>query len=152
MSKTHLILITRKWETEKSTISEFFIPDALPNAGEIHHGYFLEREGPDTLESNQKKRIVEGIFKLKWATSTGNSSLRRDLPLPWLYNSDVPADRGIYIHVGNEPENSDGCLLIGSIREPDEVKNSRNSLNALKRFLNRVGIGNVQVNIKSNYQ
>jgi len=155
MSKTHLILITRKWETEKSTISEFHIPDALPNAGEIHHGFFLEREGPDTLERNQKKRIVEGIFNLKWATSTSNSSLRRDLPLPWLYNSDVPADRGIYIHVGNYPRNSDGCLLIGSGRDsldPDKVINSRNSLNRLKKFLNRVGIENVKIRITSEYQ
>ncbi|GAB2588321.1 DUF5675 family protein [Nitrincola alkalisediminis] len=152
MSKTHLILITRKWETEKSTISEFHIPDALPNAGEIQHGYFLELEGPDTLERNQRKRIVEGIFRLKWQTTTGNRSLRGDLPLPWLYNSDVPADRRIYIHVGNKPENSDGCLLIGSDRKTDEVTNSRNSLNRLKKFLNRVGIENVKIRITSEYQ
>ena len=152
MSKTHLILITRKWETEKSTISEFFIPDALPNVGEIHHGFFLELEGPDTAERNQRKRIVEGIFNLRWATSTGNSRLRRDLPLPHLYNSDVHQNRGIYIHVGNYPENSDGCLLIGSSRSTNFVGNSRNSLNALKIFLNRVGIENVQINISSNYQ
>ncbi len=133
MPRTHLISVTRKWETEHSTISEFFISDALPHDGEIHHGFFLELEGPDTIEQRQRKRIVEGIFNLKWAISTNNRNIRRDLPLPHLYNSDVPDSRGIYIHVGNYPINSDGCLLIGRSRKVDEVSDSRSTLNALKK-------------------
>ncbi|WP_409525532.1 DUF5675 family protein [Nitrincola sp. MINF-07-Sa-05] len=152
MPKDHLILVTRKWETEQSTISEFFIPDALHLEGEIHHGYFLELEGPDTIEEGQRKRIVEGNFNLKWAVVTGNTRLRRDLPLPHLYNSQVPERRGIYIHVGNEPRNSDGCLLIGYSYGEDRVINSRNALIALKKYLNRVGIENVRLILRSEYQ
>lgn len=42
----HIIQITRKWETESSTLSELSIPDAKHN--ELKQDYMLERPGPDT--------------------------------------------------------------------------------------------------------
>lgn len=49
-------------ETSLSTISVFHIPDAQEN--EISQGFFLEPKGPDTPESNQNKRIPQGVYGL----------------------------------------------------------------------------------------
>lgn len=153
MPKLHLIRMVRKWATSKSTISEFAISDADVRNGEIAHGYFLELDGPDTTHSSLRKRIPEGDYFLKWAVATRNGSLKRDLPLPWLYNAQVPDGRRIYIHVGNEPIHSDGCLLVGSRRstESDKVENSRIALQKLKKYLDRVGVQNARLNIHSEY-
>jgi len=59
----HTITVTRKWETEHSTIGEFHINDAAP--GEVMHGYILERPGPDTTSSGLRLRIPEGTYNLK---------------------------------------------------------------------------------------
>lgn len=48
-------------ETEESTISAFHLPDSK---NEFSSGFFLERPGPDTERSMQKKRIPEGVYKL----------------------------------------------------------------------------------------
>ncbi|XVJ69389.1 MAG: hypothetical protein HEQ39_06850 [Rhizobacter sp.] len=113
--------------------------------------YVLERPGPDTTASGLRLRIPDGTYKMKWATTTGNGSLRSVLPLPWLYGDSVPLARHIYIHHGNKPENSDGCLLVGLSRGLDRVDSSRQALDILKSYLNRIGIENVQLIVNSNY-
>lgn len=145
-----LIDITRKWETEHATMSEFSITGTQP--GEISSGYFLERPGPDTTKSGLRKRIPVGTYHLKWQTVTNLNGVRPHLPVPWLYNSDVPDSRYIYIHNGNYPHNTDGCLLIGTSRAPDMVGASVDALKRLKLFLNRVGIEKVRLRIKAEYQ
>jgi len=73
------------------------------------------------------------------------------LPVPWVYGSSVPETRRIYIHNGNYPRNTDGCLLIGSTRATDFVGNSVATLERLQAYLNRVGIENIKLCIRSNY-
>jgi len=148
--KQGLIEITRKWETARSTISEFIIPDAAQD--EITRGYILERPGPDTTASGLRKRIPEGTYNLKWQTTTNLRGVRPHLPVPWLYNRTVADNRYIYIHNGNHPHNTDGCLLVGTRRAPDFVGFSVDALTRLKRYLERVGIENVALRIRSDYQ
>lgn len=147
----HSIKIVRKWATTESTVSEFQILDARPAEGEISRGFFLERPGPDTRESGLRKRILEGSYKMKWQTQTGLAGVRPHLPVPWLYNSNVSEGRRIYIHNGNRPSHTDGCLLIGTTRSTDFVGASVDALTKLKKYLNRVGIENVSVDVSSNY-
>jgi len=139
----------RKWETTESTISEFFIPGA--QAGELAKGYFLERPGPDTATSGLRLRIPEGSYHMKWQTTTGLAGVRPHLPVPWLYSGSVSDARKIYIHNGNYPRNTDGCLLVGTSRSKDFVGASVEALKSLKKYLNRVGIENVQLKITSSY-
>lgn len=149
MSST--IRVVRKWQTDRSTISEFRIADTKPGNGEKAQGFFLERPGPDTAESGLRRRIPEGTYKLKWQNRTTLTGVRPHLPVPWLYSKDLPDSRYIYIHNGNYPSDTDGCLLIGSSRMEDMVGNSVTSLKKLKKYLNRVGIENVTVKITSDY-
>lgn len=144
------IRITRKWETVNSTISEFHISDCMPD--EISHGFFLERPGPDTRMSGLRKRIPTGNYHLKWQDRTNLNGVLPHLPVPWLYGSNVADTRYIYIHNGNYPSNTDGCLLIGTSRGPDMVGSSVAALTRLKRYLERVGIENVTLCIASDIE
>ena len=64
-----------------------------------------------TLE-NASKAIPCGMYKVQ---NSKSPKFKRELPL--LHNSQVPASRGIRIHVGNTAASSSGCILVGMSRE-----------------------------------
>ena len=49
----------------------------------------------------------------------------------------VDGRNGILIHVGNEVEHTQGCILIGQSQKPGWVGNSRDALRQLNFFLSR---------------
>ena len=61
-----------------------------------------------TLE-NAAKAIPAGLYKVE---NSKSPKFKRDLPL--VHNKEVPAKRGIRIHVGNDAvKDSSGCILVG---------------------------------------
>lgn len=60
-----------------------------------------------TLE-NAAKAIPCGMYNVQ---NSKSPKFKRELPLLW--NSNVPAIRGIRIHVGNSVKDSSGCILVG---------------------------------------
>ena len=64
-----------------------------------------------TLE-NASKAIPCGMYTVQ---NSQSPKFKRELPL--LYNAQVPANRGIRIHVGNTAASSSGCVLVGMTRE-----------------------------------
>lgn len=138
----YTIFIQRKWQTALSTISEFTLP------GTDIKGYFLECPGPDTITPDLKRRIPEGIYRLVWHTS-GKFAMHN--PVPKLFNANVATSRNILIHPGNSPTDTAGCLLPGSHRLMNKVKNSVIMYNKIKRVLVTEGIANFTVSITSYY-
>ena len=73
-----------------------------------------------TLE-NTAKVIPAGLYSIENSVSP---KFKRELPL--LYNSAVPAKRGIRIHVGNDAvKDSSGCVLVGMGRKGDKLVESQ---------------------------
>jgi hypothetical protein len=64
-----------------------------------------------TLE-NRSKAVPAGLYAVEVSQSP---KFKRKLPLIW--NANVPADRGIRIHVGNTVKDSSGCVLVGMKRK-----------------------------------
>lgn len=64
-----------------------------------------------TLE-NAAKAIPCGLYNVQ---NSKSPKFKRELPL--LYNAQVPASRGIRIHVGNTVASSSGCILVGMGRD-----------------------------------
>ena len=64
-----------------------------------------------TLE-NRNKAVPAGLYAVEVSQSP---KFKRKLPLIW--NANVPADRGIRIHVGNTVKDSSGCVLVGMNRK-----------------------------------
>lgn len=68
-----------------------------------------------TLE-NADKVIPEGVYNIENSVSP---KFKRELPL--VYNKDVPAKRGVRIHVGNTYKESSACVLVGMGRKGDKL-------------------------------
>ena len=64
-----------------------------------------------TLE-NAVKAIPCGMYSVQ---NSKSPKFKRELPLVW--NANVPAKRGIRIHVGNSAKDSSGCVLVGMGRD-----------------------------------
>ena len=64
-----------------------------------------------TLE-NSAKLVPIGLYAVEVSQSP---KFKRKLPLVW--NANVPANRGIRIHVGNTVKASSGCVLVGMGRD-----------------------------------
>ena len=71
-----------------------------------------------TLE-NAAKAIPCGMYAVQ---NSKSPKFKRELPL--LYNAQVPAGRGIRIHVGNTVASSSGCVLVGMGRNGDSLTES----------------------------
>ncbi|MBO4541760.1 MAG: RHS repeat-associated core domain-containing protein, partial [Bacteroidales bacterium] len=140
-------------ESTNSTLSAFHIPDAKD--GEISSGFFLERSGPDTKESDQSKRIPADSYGL-----TKNYAIDTKYPnSPRLYLESEKSskgygkfgDRGILIHVGNYYYDGVGCLLPGSSYEKKNkdytVSNSKNTVNSIIDICKNRGWDNMRINI-----
>ena len=71
-----------------------------------------------TLE-NAAKAIPFGMYAVQ---NSKSPKFKRELPL--LHNAQVPASRGIRIHVGNTVASSSGCVLVGMGRNGDRLTES----------------------------
>ena len=71
-----------------------------------------------TLE-NATKAIPVGLYSIE---NSRSPKFKRELPL--LHNAQVPASRGIRIHVGNTVASSSGCVLVGMGRNGDSLTES----------------------------
>ena len=71
-----------------------------------------------TLE-NADKAIPCGMYTVQ---NSKSPKFKRELPL--LHNAQVPASRGIRIHVGNTVASSSGCVLVGMGRNGDRLTES----------------------------
>lgn len=120
----HEELILKRIEfTDKSTIGEI----SLKNEFRYH-----------TLEDTCRRKKIPKIT----AISTGryeviiSHSNRFKKRLPLLLN--VPNFRGIRIHSGNKPEQTEGCILVGMTKGVDFVGNSRVAMDELLRKLDKI--------------
>lgn len=67
-----------------------------------------------TLE-NAAKAVPCGMYKVQ---NSKSPKFKRELPL--IYNGNVPASRGIRLHVGNTVASSSGCILVGMGRSTED--------------------------------
>lgn len=113
--------------TDKSTISELYVDG-------VKECYVLE----DTVREVKIKgltAIPAGVYKVIVTKSERFSRMAgHDVYLPLLLN--VPGFEGIRIHSGNKPDDTDGCLLPGTVIGTDSVGNSRTAFINLNNKIN----------------
>lgn len=122
------LYITRFKNVENLTLGSFILVDENENF--IQSGFTLEPEYPDTIESNQNKRIPKGLYQVD---NTIYSPKFKQV-LPTLYSMFLSKDRRILIHSGNNRSHTNGCILVGSYlnKEQTEVLNSKAALRLLQ--------------------
>ena len=134
------IRLTRKWQTDKSTIGEFTIDNT-----DIK-GFILEEKGPDTTVSGIEQRVPIGTYNLEWHAGT---KIKKGLKL---YNDVVSKSRAILIHSGNTADDTEGCLLPGSTRSKDFVGSSKAKLKEIFDHVEEIGIKDAKIIISQAYE
>ena len=127
----------RFWESSKSTISAFNIPENGVS------GNILEPPGPSTLVAGVNRRIPEGEYHVM--KNDGNK-----FPNVYkLFSDQVRRERGILIHPGNWWYDTKGCLLPGTGWKPDFIlgRTSTPMVERIQNYINQVGVQNVEVHI-----
>ena len=132
-----LITVRRKWYTDKSTIGELTFDD--------FKCFTLEDTvRKDGIKVYGKTAIQGGRYEV---VLTYSERFKKFMPL--LLN--VPKFEGIRIHSGNKPEDTEGCILVGLVRPPDQkdlILDSRAAFSLLMAKLEPASkVGKIQIGI-----
>lgn len=127
----------------------------------LFNGFTCENIGPSTDTPNQDRRIVARTYKMKWTNSSTNRALSKTYPkykmgdrnkAIWIQNPEDPKfdSRRILIHVGNYPQDTLGCLLIGKSRNQKvgTVSNSIAAIHELYEVIEKLNIDEIDLVVK----
>lgn len=143
---------------EDSTIGEVILTDS--EGKELFKCYCCENIGPSTDTPNQDKRIIPRTYQLEWTSSSKNGSLAKKYPefklkdgrnkAIHVVTEELPsfANRRILIHVGNYPQDTEGCLLFGYNTVNGIVSNSIECIKDFFKIVEKIGISNITLEIK----
>lgn len=108
-----ILTLLRDRLTEKSTTGKLML-------GEQHVAFTLEDVYRPPLEPKVPREtcIPCGVYEVLVTHSP-----RFGVDLPLILN--VPGFSGVRIHAGNYPKDTEGCVLVGTTRGPDQVLGSR---------------------------
>lgn len=141
MSKIQLRL-TRFFPSAESTLGAMFI-DCEPECFTLEDEY---RE----VKVKGETRIPAGTYKVKFNESVTPLTEKYRAKYPWftfhLEIQDVRNFKNVYIHIGNDDDDSEGCILLGDSLVNNQYKVGQvvdgflgNSTQAFERFYKRVG-------------
>lgn len=109
------LTLTRKWFTNSSTIGE------LQVNGQFECFTLEDRVRPAGIKVPGSTAIPLGTYGIVLTRSPRFNTI-----LPLLV--DVPNYLGVRIHAGNTHLNTEGCILVGKLRYPDLITQSRAAL------------------------
>jgi hypothetical protein len=116
----------KEWQKPTYTIGKFYIDYG---EGWIYFCNTLE----DTVRPEGEKvwgetAIPFGTYKVTWAYSP---SFKKQMPLLW----GVTGFKGVLIHIGNKPEDTLGCILVGENKIKGQLINSTITFNKLYKIM-----------------
>lgn len=143
----HLLVLQRLWQVanvkkpdsdrvEDATVGYMTaFTDVGGKLMPVHACYTIENGGQSSKERNKDRRIMPGKYQLRVS--------KTKVPLPREYVGfgyqliDLMdanfADRRIFIHAGNYPQDTEGCILLQSTYDTSENPGSgRGSMRAVK--------------------
>lgn len=156
-------------KAEDSTIGELRVYD---EKGEnIFSCFTLENGGESTSESGTDRRILAGVYYLRWTSSSTNSGLAiqynywkkanhlkkikdgtqgKNIAV-WVMSDTIKNHnkRRILIHIGNYPQDTLGCILCGYTNENNgKIGNSTKAINDLFLLFEKYEIENFKLTIE----
>jgi hypothetical protein len=121
-----LMILTRTSEGTDNTTGEM----TMIGRNGTDNVYTLEPGGPATTQSNQNKRVPDGVYDVD------NYSSKKYPDNFIISNEDVSKSRKILLHAGNFPEDTKGCILPGCRTGTGRVEGSKDAMISVKNFIN----------------
>jgi len=130
------ITVKRTIKSPNSTVSDFYIDGQRTYYGLEPVDRGLNNDMPlaqiKAIKVPNKTAVPAGRYRVTRQYSPKHG---KDVPLV----NDVKGFESVEIHVGNSPNDTEGCLLLGTDRGPDEVLNSKAAIDAFyKKFFDTV--------------
>ena len=127
---THKLLILRYSDGGDSTLGLIYL-------NKIFQGYSLEDEGRSVKIAGET-RIPEGRYRVQLRKTLSRLTRKYRAKYPWfkwhLQVMDVMNFDYVYIHIGNDDDDTEGCILVGDTANDNvsEVGFVGNSTKAFK--------------------
>ena len=144
---------------EDSTIGSFVVYDEGNN--EIFKCFSLENIGPSTDIPNKDKRIMPRVYSIEWSETSiavpkkyknkvGNKNLGKGLLLTCDRELPEFRHRRILIHIGNYPQDTEGCILLGMYKSSKDgvINNSTLAVQTFYDLVAKYGVENFQLEIR----
>ena len=131
-------MLYRDTFTEESTIGELSVDGAFFCFTLEDKDRRLE-DGGEKVYS--KTCIPRGIYEVVVDFST-----KRNMEVPWLKN--VPQFTDVQIHIGNYISDTEGCILVGSIKSEDFVGNSKVTFGKLMALMDEAYVKGEPITIE----
>jgi Family of unknown function (DUF5675) len=112
------LTLTRVERTARSTLGDLAID------GEFFCYTLEDPVRPEGIKIPGTTAIPAGVYPVQ---ITWSPRFRQDMPLL----IGVPNFTGVRIHPGNTADHTEGCVLVGYERHPDEIRRSRDAYNDL---------------------
>jgi hypothetical protein len=109
----------------------------------VFQAYTLEDEARE-VKVMKETRIPAGTYTVDVQKADTPLTLKYRAKYPWFKNhleiKNVPGFTGIYIHLGNRDDDTDGCILLGDVASNNIIGDGSisNSTIAFKRFYQSV--------------
>lgn len=114
------VILKREIFTDSCTIGSLFIDDKFECFTLEDKDRNLESGG---LKIKGETAITRGSYSLIMDYS---NRFKKDLP----HVLNVPQFEGIRIHAGNTSKDTEGCILLGTVRNKDSISNSQIAVNS----------------------
>lgn len=137
---------------ENSTIGTV---ELIKDGKVIYKCYSCENGGASTDEAGRDRRIIAREYKL-YETESGVSLPKKFLKENGkkrcisLYTDNLPSfkSRRIHIHIGNAPQDTEGCILFGEVDNKNgTIANSTNAILKIYDLCFKEGLENCLLNI-----
>lgn len=123
-------ILQRYSANEESTLGNLFLKDTT-NQKLVFQNYTLEDEHRDQKVPGET-RIKAGLYELKIQPLDTPLTKKYQAKYPWFKKhieiTGVPNFKGVYCHIGNKDEDTDGCVLFG-----DDANNNQTEEGEIKR-------------------
>lgn len=146
---------------EDSTLGKLEVIDTEQKGKVLYTCYTCENIGPSTDNSGTDKRIVSRDYALEWTDSAKNGALAKKYPqykmgtrnkAIWVTCDEVLPNfrnRRILIHVGNYPQDTEGCILLGKAKNEKHgyISNSVEAVREFFELVEKLGIDNCYLRV-----
>ncbi|PCG21043.1 DUF5675 family protein [Brachyspira sp. G79] len=136
---------------EGSTVGILYILDEKCN--NIFNCFTLENIGPSTDEKEKDRRIIARNYKLEWTVTSLNGVVPKEYNNKALLitcDDVLPSfrNRRILIHVGNYPQDTLGCILLGAVNNDNgTIEQSVKAVTEFYNIINKYGAENFVIAI-----